>query len=64
LAVVKALKEWRHWLEGVKHLFIIWTDHRNLEFIWAVRRLNPCQARWAMNYDLSYRPGSRTVPDV
>uniref|UniRef100_A0A4W5NFV0 ribonuclease H n=1 Tax=Hucho hucho TaxID=62062 RepID=A0A4W5NFV0_9TELE len=48
LAVVKALKAWRHWLEGAKHPFFIWTDHRNLEYIWAARRLNPRQARWAM----------------
>lgn len=33
LAVVKALKAWRHWLEGAKHPFLIWTDHRNLENI-------------------------------
>ena len=30
LAVVKALKMRRHWLEGAKHPFLIWTDHRNL----------------------------------
>uniref|UniRef100_A0A4W5QWH4 ribonuclease H n=1 Tax=Hucho hucho TaxID=62062 RepID=A0A4W5QWH4_9TELE len=47
LAVVKALKAWRHWLEGAKHPFLIWTDHRNLEYIRAARRLNPRQARWA-----------------
>jgi hypothetical protein len=33
LAVVKALKAWRHWLEGAKYPFLIWTDHRNLEYI-------------------------------
>ena len=33
LAVVKALKAWRHWLEGAKHPFLIWTDHSNLEYI-------------------------------
>uniref|UniRef100_A0A8K9UMP7 Gypsy retrotransposon integrase-like protein 1 n=1 Tax=Oncorhynchus mykiss TaxID=8022 RepID=A0A8K9UMP7_ONCMY len=60
LAVVKALKTWRHWLEGAKHPFLIWTDYRNLEYIWAVRRLNPCQARWDM-FTLSYRPGSQNV---
>jgi hypothetical protein len=45
LAVVRALKAWRHWLEGAKHPFLIWTDHCNLEYIWAARRLNPRQAR-------------------
>jgi hypothetical protein len=45
LAVVKALKVWRHWLEGAKHPFLIWTDHRHLEYIRAARRLNLHQAR-------------------
>ncbi|XP_035386612.1 uncharacterized protein LOC113583249 [Electrophorus electricus] len=31
LLVVKlALEEWRHWLEGAKHPFLLWTDHMNL----------------------------------
>ena len=61
LAVVKALKAWRHWREGAKHPFLIWIDHRNLEYIRAARRLNPRQARWAMFFvfTLSYRPGSQ-----
>jgi hypothetical protein len=52
LAVVKALKVWRHWLEGAKHPFLIWTDHRNLEYIRAARRMNPRQAGWAMFFTL------------
>jgi hypothetical protein len=52
LAVVKALKVWRHWIEGAKHPFLIWTDHRNLEYIRAARRLNPRQARWAIFFNL------------
>ena len=50
LAVVKALKTWRHWLEGAIHPFLIWTDHRNLEYIRVARRLNPYQAKWAVLY--------------
>uniref|UniRef100_A0A8K9UP97 Gypsy retrotransposon integrase-like protein 1 n=1 Tax=Oncorhynchus mykiss TaxID=8022 RepID=A0A8K9UP97_ONCMY len=66
LAVVEALKVWRHWLEGAKHPFLIWTDHRNLEYIRQAKRLNPRQARWAMFFTrfvftLSYRPGSQNV---
>ena len=65
LAVIKALKAWRHWLEGAKHPFLI-CDHRNLEYIRAERRLNPRQARWAMFFTrfvftLSYRPGSQNA---
>uniref|UniRef100_A0A8C7SC68 ribonuclease H n=1 Tax=Oncorhynchus mykiss TaxID=8022 RepID=A0A8C7SC68_ONCMY len=66
LAVVRALKVWGHWLEGAQHPFLIWTDHRNLEYIRAARRLNPRQARWAMfftrfRFTISYRPGSQNT---
>ena len=66
LAVVKALKACRHWLDGAKHPFLIWTDHRNLEYIRGARRLNPRQARWAMLFTrfvftLSYRQGSQNA---
>ncbi|KAL0159426.1 hypothetical protein M9458_043151, partial [Cirrhinus mrigala] len=33
LAINMALEEWRHWLEGAKHPFIIWMDHQNLIYI-------------------------------
>lgn len=44
----------------------MWTDHRNLEYIRAAKRLNPRQARWALffarfQFTLSYRPGSKNV---
>jgi hypothetical protein len=66
LAVKKALKVWRHWLDGSKHPFLVWTDHRNLEYIRAAKRLNPRQARWALfftrfQFTISYRPGSKNV---
>ncbi len=70
LAVKMALEEWRHWLEGVDQPFVVWTDHRNLEYIRSAKRLNPRQARWALffgrfNFALTYRPGSRNVkPDA
>ena len=48
LAVVLALQEWRHWLEGAAHPFFVWTDHRNLAYIQTTRRLNSRQARWAL----------------
>ena len=70
LAVKVALEEWRHWLEGAQHPFIVWTDHKNLEYIKQAIRLNSRQARWALffnrfRFKLSYRPGSRNVkPDA
>lgn len=70
LAVVLALQEWRHWLEGAEHPFIIWTDHKNLSYLRSAKRLNSRQARWALflgrfNFTLTYRPGSRNIkPDA
>ena len=44
LAVKLALEEWRHWLEGAEHPFIVWTDHKNLAYIQTAKRLNSRQA--------------------
>ncbi|XP_032882245.1 uncharacterized protein LOC116976461, partial [Amblyraja radiata] len=44
LAVKTALEEWRHWLEGTKQPFLVWTDHKNLEYIKSAKRLNSRQA--------------------
>ncbi len=38
LAVKLALEEWRHWLEGAEVPFIVWTDHKNLEYIRSAKR--------------------------
>ncbi|KAG1952338.1 hypothetical protein F2P79_010259 [Pimephales promelas] len=47
LAVKLALEEWRHWLAGAKHPFLVLTDHKNLQYLRDAKRLNPRQARWA-----------------
>ncbi len=70
LAIRLALGEWRHWLEGANVPFIVWTDHRNLEYIHSAKRLNARQARWALffgrfEFSISYRPGSKNgKPDA
>lgn len=66
LAVVWALQEWRHWLEGNEVPFIIWTNHKNLAYLRSARRMNAQQARWALflsqfNYSVSYCPGSKNT---
>ncbi|KAK3538402.1 hypothetical protein QTP86_001750 [Hemibagrus guttatus] len=66
LAVKLTLEEWRHWLEGAKHLFLVLTDHKNLEYLQAAKKLNPRQARWALfftrfNFTISYRPRSKNT---
>jgi hypothetical protein len=40
-----AFEEWCHWLEGTQHPFVVWMDHRNLEYLQQAKRLNPRQAR-------------------
>jgi len=41
LAIIHALEEWRHFLEGARHLVEIWMDHKNLEyFMTMLRRTN------------------------
>jgi hypothetical protein len=69
LAVKMALEEWRHWLEGAEQPLLVWTNHKNLEYLHTAKRLNSRQARWALlftsfNLTVSYRPGSQNVePD-
>ncbi|KAK3545871.1 hypothetical protein QTP70_016446 [Hemibagrus guttatus] len=46
--------------------FTVLTDHKNLEYLRAAKRLNPRQARWALfftrfNFTISYRPGSKNT---
>lgn len=70
LAIKLALEEWRHWLEGASHPFLIWTDHQNLTYIQNAKRLNARQARWSLffnrfKFTLSFRPGSKNIkPDA
>lgn len=41
LAIKLALKEWIHWLEGARHPFTVFTDHKNLQYLCDAKRLNP-----------------------
>jgi hypothetical protein len=40
LAIVRALEEWRHFVEGAEHQVEIWTDHKNLEYFMTTKKLN------------------------
>lgn len=64
LAIKAALEEWRYLLEGAAHPILIFTDHKNLEYLRTARRLRPRQARWALFFSrfmfhITYRPGSK-----
>ena len=44
LAIIRALEEWRHHLEGTQFVFEIWTDHKNLEYFATTKELSQRQA--------------------
>jgi len=48
LAIVRALEEWRHFVEGAEHRCEIWTDHKNLQYFMTAKKLNWRQARWSL----------------
>ena len=40
LAIIRGLESWRYLLERVQSKFEIWTDHKNLEYLMKVQKLN------------------------
>jgi len=70
LAIIHALEEWRHFLEGARHPVEIWTDHKNLEYFMTAKKLNRRQAHWSLylahfDFKLIHRPGrSMGKPDA
>ena len=70
LAIIEAVKEWRAYLEGAVHPFVVYTDHRNLEYFTTTKVLSRRQARWAellanYNFRIVHRPGvSMGKPDA
>ncbi|KAJ3551387.1 hypothetical protein NP233_g13090 [Leucocoprinus birnbaumii] len=66
LAIVRALKEWRHYLEGSPHAITIWSDHENLTRWREPQQLNRCQARWMLyltrfNYTIKHLAGNKNT---
>jgi len=62
LAVIRCLEAWRHYLEGAKLEFKIWTDHKNLQYFMTSQKLNQRQVQWALylsrfNFTLKHIPG-------
>lgn len=66
LAIKSVLEEWGHWLKGANLPFEVITDHWNLEYLREAKRLNPCQAHWALfftqfQFTVTYRPGTKNL---
>jgi hypothetical protein len=62
LAIIHALEDWCHFLEGARHKFEIHTDHKNLEYFMTAKKLNRRQACWSLylstfNFDMHHCPG-------
>ena len=64
LAVIHALRTWRHYLAGKK--FTVVTDHYSLQYLRTQPNLSKRQARWLdfiaeFDFDIIHRPGKSNV---
>ncbi|KIJ05551.1 hypothetical protein PAXINDRAFT_48679, partial [Paxillus involutus ATCC 200175] len=67
LAVIRALKAWRHYLQGTSHPLTVLTDHKNLTYFRSPQNLTRRQARWLLflaDFDLTLEhvPGTQMTP--
>ena len=49
LAIIRALKSWRHYLHGSPFPIQVFTDHKNLTYFHQAQNLNRRQAQWLLN---------------
>ncbi|KAF8752189.1 hypothetical protein RHS01_08123 [Rhizoctonia solani] len=70
LAIIKALEEWRIFLEATDRPIQVFTDHRNLEYWMQAQTFNRRHARWRtflsdFHFEIHYRPGKQSgKPDA
>ncbi|QRW23874.1 Retrotransposable element Tf2 protein [Rhizoctonia solani] len=70
LAIIKALEEWRIFLEATDKPVQVFSDHRNLEYWMQARTFNRRHARWRIflsnfNFEIHYCPGKQSgKPDA
>lgn len=63
LAIIEALEEWRHYLEGLPSTFEIISDHKNLEYWKTAQNFTRRQARWALflsrfDFSITHKAGT------
>jgi hypothetical protein len=66
LGIVRALKEWRHLIQGSGHTTIVYSDHKNLTYFRTAQKLNGRQARWSLylsefDIKLIHLPGTKMI---
>ena len=48
LAIIRALEEWRHYIQGSPHMMTVLSDHKNLTYYQDARKINQRQAQWSL----------------
>ena len=48
LSIIRALEEWRHYIQGSGHTTEVLSDHKNLTYFRKAQKLNRRQARWSL----------------
>jgi hypothetical protein len=66
LAIIRALEEWRHYIQGSPHTTTVLSDHKNLTYYREARKLNRRQARWSLylsefDVKLVHTPGNKMI---
>ena len=66
LGIIRALREWRHYIQGSGHTTTIFSDHKNLTYFRTAQKLKDRQARWSLylsefNIKLIHLPGTKMI---
>ena len=66
LGIIRALKEWQHYLQGSGHMTTVFSNHKNLTYFRTAQTLNNRQARWSLylsefDIKLIHLPGTQMV---
>ena len=66
LGIIRALKEWRHYIQGSGHTTTVFSDHKNLTYFRTAQKLNDRQARWSLylsehDIKLIHLPGTKMI---
>ena len=66
LGTIRALKEWRHYIQGSGHTTVVLSDHKNLTYFRIAQKLVDQQAQWSLylsefNIKLIHMPGMKMI---
>jgi hypothetical protein len=66
LGIIRALKEWRHYIQGSGHTTLIHMDHWNLTYFRKAQKLSDWQVRWSLflsefDIKLQHLPGNKII---